>query len=394
MKMRLLPVPRIACIVIALMGWWTEAQGASVTVVLPASRGSGNAEVRVPISVKAAQGLGPLQMDLLFDARQLQFVKAAAGSGFGVGLFDSNLVEPGRVRLVMTGDPSKPIQGDGELFAVFFKAMSGAGGKSALNADKVRAWEQTPEALEMRVTVEPGSVSLTSHSIAFWLISAGGIGLVLVGFALVRAVRTQHEVVAPTSSGTASEKPASSGRFCSSCGTPLSPTSKFCASCGQTQLPTNTTTQAAPAPGIPAATAPMAPIATGAVPAGPAAAVPNSAAHPAPATASPATPIQWHYSVGGKTLGPVTESELLKILSSLPPDTMVWNASLPGWEKAFALGLISSPPPPPLPPVLPQVIPPTPPPPLPSPANCPGCTQPVKPGAKFCPSCGQKLAAP
>lgn len=83
-------------------------------------------------------------------------------------------------------------------------------------------------------------------------------------------------------------------------------------------------------------------------------------------------PVRWHYLLGGKTMGPVAEPELRQILSSMPPDTMVWNSSLPGWEKAFTLGL-SRPP-----------IPPQP--------ACPRCKQPVQAAAKFCPSCGNKLA--
>ena len=56
---------------------------------------------------------------------------------------------------------------------------------------------------------------------------------------------------------------------------------------------------------------------------------------------------QWHYSVGGNTVGPVPESELRRLLPQLPADTIVWNPSLGGWKPAREAGLAQSPPPPP-----------------------------------------------
>lgn len=179
----------IACSLLAILVACADSQGASLTLILPQVKVSSDAEVTVPVLVKGAGGLGPLQMELLFDSQQLQFVKAAEGSGFGIGLFDFNLLEPGRVRLVMTGDPSKPIQGDGELFTVTFRANASASGTSALTAELIRAWEQTPEAHDMRVTVEAGSVEITSQEKPIWLIVAGVAGLIVVLFVFSRMLQ-------------------------------------------------------------------------------------------------------------------------------------------------------------------------------------------------------------
>jgi len=74
----------------------------------------------------------------------------------------------------------------------------------------------------------------------------------------------------------------------------------------------------------------------------------NAGLLPAPASVVPATPegvspaaqsAQWYYLVNGQTVGPVTEAELIQIIASSSPDTMVWNPSMAGWEKASALGL-------------------------------------------------------
>jgi hypothetical protein len=158
-------------------------------------------------------------MDLLFDSKHLKFVKAAEGSGFGVGLFDFNLLEPGRLRLVMTGDPNKPIQGDGELFAVTLQATGSASGQSALTAEKVRAWEQTTDAFEMRVSVEPGSITIASPGMPIWMLVAGAAGILLFLFALIRVLRGKPGVQpTPAPASTPPASPPAHGRFCSSCG--------------------------------------------------------------------------------------------------------------------------------------------------------------------------------
>lgn len=179
----------IVHVLLAILVACAEVQGASVTVVLPQAKCESNAEVKVPVQVKGADGLGPLQMELLFDSQQLQFVEAAEGSGWGIGLFDFNLLEPGRVRLVMTGDPNKPIQGDGELFTVTFQAKASASGQSALKAEKVRAWEQTPEAHDMRVTVEVGSIEIVPQGFPPWLIAVVAVGVLGALLLFARVLR-------------------------------------------------------------------------------------------------------------------------------------------------------------------------------------------------------------
>lgn len=209
----------------------TEARAASVTVVLPQVSGAKEGEIRVPVSVRAAQGLGPLQLDLLFDANQLEFVQAAAGTGLSVGLFDFHLIERGRLRLVLTGDPNQPIQGDGELCAVVFRATPAAAGKSVLQAEKVRAWEQTREALEMRVAVEAGSVTVSGRSLTPWLIGAGTAGLVLILLA-VKGALGRKPVSHPAPVAAPTGQSSGRNRFCSQCGAPQPDAAKFCPICG------------------------------------------------------------------------------------------------------------------------------------------------------------------
>lgn len=207
-------------------------QAASVTVVLPQLKASASGEIKVPVQTRSAEGLGPLQLDLLFDAQQLKFVAAAEGSA-GIGLFDFNLLEPGRLRLVMTGDPNKPIEGDAELFAVTFRANDSASGTVPLKVENVRAWEQTVEAYEMRVAVEPGSIDIKAQS-RFPLLIVAGIAVVAVVLLLVVTHRfkgTPH--VMANSPGHTSASAASQSHFCSNCGASLPLAGKFCSACGK-----------------------------------------------------------------------------------------------------------------------------------------------------------------
>jgi hypothetical protein len=67
-------------------------------------------------------------------------------------------------------------------------------------------------------------------------------------------------------------------------------------------------------------------------------------APPARAAAAPATPQpavrSWFYSVKGVQAGPVDEVTLRRWFAEcrLPPDTLVWNPSLPGWIPASQAG--------------------------------------------------------
>jgi len=158
-----------------------DIPAASVTVALPELESAVGTEIKVPLQVRGAQGLGPLQLDLLYDRELLEVKTVSEGDKLPIGLFDFNVVEPGRLRLVMTGTPNQPIHGDGELFVVKFLVRGPTGKSCALKTDKVRAWEQAPEAYEMRVTTEPGKFSAVGSGPATTIyFVVAGIGAVLI----------------------------------------------------------------------------------------------------------------------------------------------------------------------------------------------------------------------
>ncbi len=97
--------------------------------------------------------------------------------------------------------------------------------------------------------------------------------------------------------------------------------------------------------------------------------VPTPAAAPEPATVAAPPPLPakaWYVIHAGQSRGPVDEGTLLKMLPSLPPETLVWNQDLPNWMTAQDAGL------------------------MPAPAFqvCPRCGTVRDPGQRFCANCG------
>jgi hypothetical protein len=157
------------------------ATAASVTLVVPKVQSTVGNDSKVPIHIRDAQGLGPCQFDLVYDPAILELKAINESNKLSIGLFDFNLLSPGRAKLVMTGTPDKPIQGDGELLIVTFAVLTS--GKSAMAIENARAWEQTPDAYEMLVVTESGE--LTAAGGQSLLFIAGAVLFLLGIFAWV-----------------------------------------------------------------------------------------------------------------------------------------------------------------------------------------------------------------
>ncbi len=149
---------------------------ASVTLVVPKVQSNVGNDYKVPIQIREAQGLGPCQFELVYDPAILELKTVNESNKLSIGLFDFNLLSPGRVKLVMTGTPDKPIQGDGELLILTFTVV--ASGNTALAIENARAWEQTPDAYEMLVKTENGELTATGGQSMLYI--AGAILLLLV----------------------------------------------------------------------------------------------------------------------------------------------------------------------------------------------------------------------
>jgi RNA polymerase subunit RPABC4/transcription elongation factor Spt4 len=222
---------------------------ASVTVAIPAVDGSAGTQVRVPVLVREAQGVGALELELTYDPSVLEAQSVEPGPILS-GLVDFNVVQPGRLKIAMA--TSQAVNGSGELFLVMLKVLSS--GQSRLGLEKVAAWEQA-NSQEMTVSLEPGAFK-TSGGAA---VSSGssyltlGISLIVLviatlGFffrkklftALGKAGASSHPGAAGMQQQWGANSPMSypvGGLRCLECGQILSLDSMFCRTCGATVKP-------------------------------------------------------------------------------------------------------------------------------------------------------------
>jgi hypothetical protein len=184
--------------IVCLALWASVARGSSVTVAIGTASGAAGKTVAIPVSVRGAQQLGAMRLDLRYDPAVLDVQKVEPGQpGFPAVNVSHHVATPGRVRLVMNASASESVSGDGELFRVIGTAKGASGASCELAVDAVRAWDNTrPDALpaEMLVTVEPGRFTVAAPGLSPGLLAAivlaAAVGLLLALFAVKRARRT------------------------------------------------------------------------------------------------------------------------------------------------------------------------------------------------------------
>jgi hypothetical protein len=156
------------------------APAASVTLIAPSCQGATGAEIKAPIQAREAEGIGSLQMEVVYDPTLVEPLEVEEGKLLPGAMLAFNVVEPGRLRVAVVGDPQKPVRGDGELAVVKFKILGAAGKQGPLSIEHARAWEQTNDALDMLVKLEPGKFSIERAGMPPWMIVAVGVGLLAV----------------------------------------------------------------------------------------------------------------------------------------------------------------------------------------------------------------------
>lgn len=225
--------------------------GASVTVVAPTVEGAVGQEIKAPILVKDAQGVGALELELTYDPGVLELIEVQPGAILS-GLVDFNVLQPGRVKIAMA--TSQAVNGSGELFVISFKVT--AAGQSPLGLENVLAWEQA-NSQEMTANLKPGAFKTSggttvAGSPGFSYLTVGAILIVLV-IAILGFFFTKKLLAAAGKAGVQSEPGSAvmqhhlgasstmgysvSGLRCLECGQILSLDSMFCRTCGATLKP-------------------------------------------------------------------------------------------------------------------------------------------------------------
>ncbi len=130
------------------------SQAASLTLTVGSAQGSAGGDAVVPISVQGSQGLGALQMELVYDPAVLEPKAVEEGSVLPPAVMDDNPAVAGRWKVGLA--VNKPFAADGELLKFRFKVRGGS--KSGLGLENAHAWDQSNPPLEMLVRVQGGSV--------------------------------------------------------------------------------------------------------------------------------------------------------------------------------------------------------------------------------------------
>lgn len=163
------------------------AYGASVTVAVPKEvSGAPGGDATVDVTLRGAQGLGSLQLELTWDPAVLEAKDVQPGPNAPAMLLEHNVTTPGRMRIALAAN--EPLNGEVQLSATF--AVKSAGSCS-LGLDKVQAWEHG-NGLEMLVTAEPGQFSSAKPADAPpasapipWALMVGGAAVLVAVVALL-----------------------------------------------------------------------------------------------------------------------------------------------------------------------------------------------------------------
>jgi hypothetical protein len=151
-------------LLIASSGVASIERPSSVTLVVGDIQGVPGAKVEVPIEARAAQQLGALQMELVYDPGILEPVSVEPGSMSADLTVDHHVAIPGRLRIVMNASARESVSGDGTLLKAVFNVKGTSGQRCDLALAEVQAWDNTRPDLppyEMLVSVEPGGFTVT-----------------------------------------------------------------------------------------------------------------------------------------------------------------------------------------------------------------------------------------
>jgi hypothetical protein len=178
-------------VLLCLLASASSASAATLDLKIPTLKSSPGQQVVVPILVKANQGIGSLELELVFDPKVLEFTSLDQGSLLPGALISSNVIEPGR--LVVALATGEPVRGEGDLLELRFQVrLDAKAGTSALSLEKVRAWEHGPNILEMLAKTQPGQIDVGSPSWPAWIYGAiaAAVLVLIIAVVIVRRNRT------------------------------------------------------------------------------------------------------------------------------------------------------------------------------------------------------------
>lgn len=223
---------------------------ATITLRVGSVRASPGSTVEVPIEAVGAPGIGPLQMELVYDPAVLTAETVTHGALLSSNaLMESNVTPRGRVIVAIVA--ADPIKGDGVIVKVRFKVIGNAGQQSALTLEAVQAWERGNQR-EVLVKTEAGRVTVGGADLLAWILSGatclfilllvggGGVWLLTRRKRPAPAPYAYPQPYTPPPPPPAAPRPDSSPArtpapewTCPRCGAANRADARFCSYCGQ-----------------------------------------------------------------------------------------------------------------------------------------------------------------
>jgi len=168
-----------------VFGWTVPLAAAGEGQIVLRVRGgqaSCNGQVEVPVELSDPNGLGALDVTIIYDPQALLFQEAEKARSLETAMLVHKAAEPGTVRCGLIS--ARPIEREGVLFTLRFQAR-GQPGRTVVELANPQAWEAR-NAFVLRVAAEPGTLHLKKPLLGNvspgWIAAGAGaiVALVLV----------------------------------------------------------------------------------------------------------------------------------------------------------------------------------------------------------------------
>lgn len=132
---------------LALVAWlfaWSAAPVAAQSARVELSAASGSAEAgtvaEVPIRILSSIGLGAVQFEIIYDPEVIRFKGLKKGLLLPESIIESNLVQPGRVRVGLVSP--QEVKGVVVLLTAEFEMLAGPTTTTSIDLEAVRSWDR------------------------------------------------------------------------------------------------------------------------------------------------------------------------------------------------------------------------------------------------------------
>lgn len=168
-----------------------------LTLRVESVQGAAGQEIDVPIMVKGASGIGPMEMVLSYDPAVLEAKEqncAKKGPLLANCLIESRSDKSGKMAILWA--TNQAINGDGTLVVAHFTVRGQAGQKTPLTLQKVRAWSWGHPHLDALVTTEAGEFTVAGAGWPSWVIAVAVVVALVVLLLILAAFRRRQSLAA------------------------------------------------------------------------------------------------------------------------------------------------------------------------------------------------------